>query len=280
MNVSLGATDPLAGADTDNAAAGEWFRPVCLPPFANLAYPRHLEKFATLSRGIAEGGAYYLRQVRPTSSGRVLTGEEALEEKSSSDLRRHLPSLAFVALAGLAIGAAAGVFIYAGVYNIGADAPHTKPVYWAIQNLRDRSIAVRSRDIVVPPALDAQKNIATGAGLYAEMCSGCHLAPGMEKTEISRGLYPEAPELRLGLAHTAAEEFWMIKHGVKMTAMPAWGRTHSDELIWDMVAFVRKLPSLSAQQYQALVKSAPEDHDTMMRDMPGMAKPTERDSAH
>jgi hypothetical protein len=62
--------------------------------------------------------------------------------------------------------------------------------------------------------------------------------------------------------------------------MPAWGRTHSDDLIWDMVAFVRKLPSLSAEQYQALVKSAPADHDTMMRDMPGMEKPAEGNNRH
>jgi mono/diheme cytochrome c family protein len=198
-----------------------------------------------------------------------------LDNKNLSDLQRHLPSLTFVGLAGLVIGALVGVFIYVGVYNIGADAPHTKLVHWAIQNLRDRSIAIRARDIDVPGNLSDQKTIATGASLYAEMCSGCHLAPGMEKTEISQGLYPQAPQLALGLDHTVAEEFWMIKHGVKMTAMPAWGRTHSDELIWDMVAFVRKLPSLSPGQYQAIVKSAPADHDTMMRDMPGMAKPDE-----
>jgi mono/diheme cytochrome c family protein len=83
----------------------------------------------------------------------------------------------------------------------------------------------------------------------------------------------------LAANHTAAEEFWIIKHGVKMTAMPAWGRTHSDDLIWDMVSFVRKLPSLSAEQYRALVKSAPADHDTMMHEMPGMAKPTESNSS-
>lgn len=196
------------------------------------------------------------------------------------DLQRHLPSLAFVGLAGIAIGAVAGIFIYTGFYNIGADAPHTKPVYWIIENLRDRSIAVRAKDIAVPATLADPKNVAVGAGLYAEMCSGCHLAPGMEKTEISQGLYPQAPELSLGVIHSAAEEFWMIKHGVKMTAMPAWGRTHSDDLIWDMVAFVRKLPSLSAEQYQALVKSAPADHDTMMRDMPGMEKPAEDKNPH
>ena len=92
----------------------------------------------------------------------------------------------------------------------------------------------------------------------------------MEKTEISQGLYPQAPELSRPLAHSAGEEFWVIKHGIKLTAMPAWGRTHNDELIWDMVAFVRKLPSLSASEYKAAVEGAPKDHDAILRDMPGM----------
>lgn len=194
------------------------------------------------------------------------------------DLRRHLPSVAFVLVAAVLIGGVAGAVIHAGVYNIGADAPHTKPVYWMIETLRDRSIAVRARGVVAPSNLADPTRIATGAGLYAEMCSGCHLAPGMEKTEISQGLYPQAPELSRKLDHSAVEEFWMIKHGVKMTAMPAWGRTHSDELIWDMVAFVRTLPNLSPAQYETTVKSAPEDHDAMMKDMPGMTmKPAEND---
>ena len=186
------------------------------------------------------------------------------------DLHRHLPSWPFVALASLVVGGVAGAAVFVGVYDIGADAPHTKPVHWLIETLRDRSIAVRARGVTVPADLNDQKHIATGAGLYAEMCSGCHLAPGTEKTEISQGLYPPAPELSRGLAHSPAEEFWMIKHGVKLTAMPAWGRTHSDELMWDMVAFVRKLPALSPAQYQAIVKSAPEDHDAIMRDVPNM----------
>lgn len=193
-----------------------------------------------------------------------------MPDKKPLDLGRHLPSLPFVILAALLAGGVAGAAIYAGVYNIAADAPHTKPVFWMIQNLRDRSIAVRARNIKPPADLADPKRIATGAGLYTEMCSGCHLAPGMEKTEISQGLYPQAPALSRTLAHSPGEEFWMIKHGVKMTAMPAWGRTHSDDLIWDMVAFVRQLPNLSPAQYQAAVKSAPEDHDAMMRDMPSM----------
>ena len=193
-----------------------------------------------------------------------------MDDQKRFDLRSHLPSWGFVAVAAVAGALVGGGVIYAGLYDIGADAPHTPPVFWLTQNLRDRSIAIRARNIKLPSDIGDSKRVATGAGLYAEMCSGCHLAPGMEKTEISQGLYPQAPELSRGLAHTPMEEFWMIKHGVKMTAMPAWGRTHSDDLIWDMVAFVRRLPTMSPAQYQAAVKSSPEDHDAMMRDMPGM----------
>ena len=196
-----------------------------------------------------------------------------MTDSRATRLRRHLPSGPFIAVAALAVGAIGGAVVYTGFYNIGADAPHSKPVYWMIDQLRDRSIAVRSRNIVVPASLMDVKRLQSGAGLYTEMCSGCHLAPGMEKTEISQGLYPSAPELFREPRHSAKEQFWIIKHGVKLTAMPAWGKTHSDELIWDMVAFVRQLPKMSAGQYQAAIASAPENHDAMMKDMPGMAKP-------
>jgi mono/diheme cytochrome c family protein len=173
---------------------------------------------------------------------------------------------ALVAGALSALVAAISVGIYAGIYNIAADVPHTQPVYWLLEELRDRSVAIRAKDIVVPKDLDELKRISAGAGQYAEMCSGCHLAPGMKRTEISRGLYPRAPELRRKSDLTPAEQFWIIKHGVKMTGMPAWGITHDDELLWDVVAFLRKLPELTAEQYRALVKSAP-THEEMMHDM-------------
>ena len=140
------------------------------------------------------------------------------------------------------------------MYDIGADVSHTPPVHWFIEGLRDRSIAMRARDIEIPVDLNDPKRVATGAGLHIEMCGDCHLAPGMEKTEISQGLYPPAAELSRGFAHSPAQEFWMVKHGVKVTAMPAWGSTHGDALMWDIVAFVRKLPAMSPAQYQAAIK--------------------------
>ncbi len=196
-----------------------------------------------------------------------------MSDRKFLDLRRHLPSSAFVAILALVLAGFLGIFIYAGVYDIGADAPHMAPTYWLIEHLRDRSIAVRAAGIKVPADLADPKRVSAGAGLYADMCSGCHLAPGMERSEISQGLYPSAPELGRGTDLSPAQEFWIIKHGVKLTAMPAWGRTHNDTLIWDMVAFLRKFPSLNAAQYQATLKSAPADHDEMMKHMTDDAAP-------
>jgi mono/diheme cytochrome c family protein len=188
------------------------------------------------------------------------------------DIRRHLPSTIFVIIFSLIVASFLGVFVFAGVYDIGADAPHSKPVYMALSQLRDRAVRHHARDIVPPADINDPKRIAIGAGLYTEMCSGCHLGPGLEKSEMSQGLYPQAPELARGNDHSPGEKFWIIKHGVKLSAMPAWGRTHDDQLIWDMVAFLEKLPKMTPEQYAAAIASAPADHDEMMKDMPGMAK--------
>ena len=167
-----------------------------------------------------------------------------------------------VMAAGLGLGA---LVVYGGAFDVAADNPHGEPVYWLLQKTRQYSIAARATD-AVPNDLGDAKRISSGAGQYAEMCSSCHLAPGMKRTEISRGLYPRAPELRRGSGLTPAEEFWIVKHGIKMTGMPAWGVTHDDGLILDVVAFLRKFPELTAEQYQSLVENAP-THDETMRQM-------------
>ncbi|MEO5809089.1 MAG: cytochrome c [Sphingomicrobium sp.] len=186
------------------------------------------------------------------------------------DLHRHLPSTIFVIIMGIVVTAIVAVVVYAGVYNIGADAPHSKFVTMALQQVRERAIVHHARNIVAPADLNSPQRLAAGAGLYTEMCSGCHLGPGLEKSELSQGLYPPAPELARGTSRSASQQFWIVKHGVKLSAMPAWGKTHSDELIWDMVAFVRALPKMTPAQYQAALASAPADHDAMMKEMPGM----------
>jgi hypothetical protein len=163
------------------------------------------------------------------------------------------------------IGVAA-LAIYAGIYDIGADEPHSQPIFWLMQMMRDRSIVAHATD-TIPVDLSNPRRIASGAVQYEEMCSTCHLAPGMKRTEISWGLYPRAPELRRGSRLTPAEQFWVVKHGIKMTGMPSWGVTHDDELLWDIVAFLRKMPELTADEYQVLVRSTPKMHEERMQEM-------------
>ena len=155
-------------------------------------------------------------------------------------------------------------FVYSGLYNIGADDHHSAAVHALLRTLRERSIEVRAKDIAVPDLNDPQRILA-GAGHYAAMCTGCHLAPGMCDSEIRPGLYPQPPDLSKSKMDPRAE-FWVIKHGIKMSAMPAWGPSHDDATVCDMVAFVQKLPTLTPAQYKAIIAKAPPDDDMDMDD--------------
>src|SRR3546814_8831085 len=110
-----------------------------------------------------------------------------MEDSRKAWLRRHFPSVGFVAAAALAGGALAGIVVYVGAYDIGADAPHSKPVYWLVEQFRDRPIAVRSRDISVQAHLMDVKRLQSVEGLYTETCSGCTHQQGLEKTGIRPG---------------------------------------------------------------------------------------------
>ena len=122
---------------------------------------------------------------------------------------------------GLVIAAVVALlgFVWSGIYNVGADDHHTKPVFALMQSLRANSIHARSKHLT-PPNLEDPQLILKGAGQYAAMCTGCHLAPGMEDSEIRPGLYPQPPELAK-LHLDPKDAFWVIKHGIKMSAMPA-----------------------------------------------------------
>jgi mono/diheme cytochrome c family protein len=151
--------------------------------------------------------------------------------------------------------------VYSGAFDVAADDPHWRVTSRVIESIRDRSIARRAKGVAPPSSLEDRQLITSGAGEYAQMCTGCHLAPGMKDTEMRKGLNPVPPELaRHGANRTPGEQFWIIKHGLKMTAMPAWGLTHEDDRIWSMVAFLRKLPQMTSGQYQELVDSGEGGH--------------------
>jgi mono/diheme cytochrome c family protein len=170
---------------------------------------------------------------------------------------KRLRTWALIAVAATALPV---VYVHSGLFDVAADVPHSALVYAALKVVRDRSISVRSKDIQVPP-LNDPKLIADGAQHYDVMCAGCHLAPGSLHSEIREALYPQPPNLTEKIDLGAAETFWVVKHGIKMSAMPAWGKTHDDRSIWAIVAFVQKLPELGPAEYRALVDANGAHHD-------------------
>ena len=151
----------------------------------------------------------------------------------------------------LAIIAVVG-FVYSGVYNVGADNPDSAVTRWLLHTTMDRSVARHAAGLTPPANLNDVAVISTGAGHYAEMCVDCHMAPGHPSTELREGLNPQPPELVYEVADMSpAELFWITKHGVKMSAMPAWGKTHTDSDLWALVAFMQKLPRMTPTEYTA-----------------------------
>ena len=182
-----------------------------------------------------------------------------------------------------AVVVVAGGAIWSGAYNIAADDPHTRPVHTLLEVARERSIHTRAGKLKVPSGLGTDEQIREGAGNYDAMCAACHLAPGMSPTELSRGLYPAPPDLTATLVDQA-KAFWVIKHGIKASGMPAWGLSMGDEYIWNMAAFLQKLPGLDATGYRALVDSSGgHSHgggETMDHHAAGGASDHDEDAAH
>jgi mono/diheme cytochrome c family protein len=170
-----------------------------------------------------------------------------------------IKSLLLLAVLGLGSGVAV---MYSGIVNVAADEPHSELVYWLLEETRENSIKVAAQDIEVPDLSDPEL-LLTGGADYEYMCSSCHLKPGQSESDMSLGLYPAPPNLAVfddshkGHEHgdetqAVKKNFWVIKHGIKASGMPAWGRTHDDQRIWAMVAFIKQLPTLTPEQYQVL----------------------------
>jgi mono/diheme cytochrome c family protein len=155
----------------------------------------------------------------------------------------------------------AAVAIWSGAYNVAASDPHAGPVAWALEQTMKRSVERRANDIESPPSFSAEQ-VRQGSGEFDEMCVRCHGAPGVEHEGWAEGLRPEPPDLAQAAAHwKPAELFWIVKHGIRMTGMPAFGASHDDATLWSVVAFLRQLPSMKPEDYAAMRRDVPAEHD-------------------
>lgn len=155
------------------------------------------------------------------------------------------------------LAAAAAGFAYSGIFDVSAAVAEPQWRARLFETVKDRSIDRRAAELPAAPPLGDPQLVRTGLLHFNEMCVVCHGAPGVPKSEIGMGLNPDPPDL----AHEGAEQspvrlFWVLKNGIKMTGMPAFGMTHTDEQLWAMVAFLKQLPKINPEQYAAMLKEA------------------------
>jgi mono/diheme cytochrome c family protein len=162
---------------------------------------------------------------------------------------RCLKAFAALALAAVLGGAAV---VYFGLYDVSAVDQHLVPTYWLIYTNMERSVRARGEEVRVPP-LDDGDRARRGVALYRDHCLRCHGAPGVAPEAFALGMNP----VPANLSHTsrqrsAGELYWTVKYGLKMTGMPAWEFRLRESELWDLVAFLELLPSLSPASYRGL----------------------------
>jgi mono/diheme cytochrome c family protein len=152
---------------------------------------------------------------------------------------------------------AAALFVWSGVYNVAATEQHTAPIYAMLEVVTQQSIARRARAIEQPALLHSGDALERGMPLYQMHCVQCHGAPGVAPQPFALGLTPAPANLALkARTADAAQLFWTIKHGLKMTGMPAWEFRLNESDIWMLVAFINRLPTLTPDEYRAIAAAS------------------------
>jgi cytochrome c553 len=150
------------------------------------------------------------------------------------------------------IGLAALIYIWLGAFDVSATTKHSWPVAMLLHLTMLQSVAAHAPQLA-PPDLDDPALILRGATHYASGCAPCHGGPGELASPIAQQMTPVPPGLYdVGRDFTPDQLFWIVKHGVKMTAMPAWPAQLRDDEIWAMVAFLRHLPEQKTADYARL----------------------------
>ncbi|BET11209.1 cytochrome c [Pandoraea sputorum] len=177
-------------------------------------------------------------------------------EKAPGFFSRHPTMSAFCVAAVVAVVSGVGV-MYSGIYDVSATSGHNPAIAWVLHKTYLQSLHRHAAGIQAPADLMTVANVQAGARLYRDTCMTCHGAPGRPLSPIAQGIVPNAPLL---LSATRRNNpplmFWVIKNGVKMTAMPAFGKTQDDKAIWALTAFLYKARGINSSDFAKL--SAPQ----------------------
>ena len=148
-------------------------------------------------------------------------------------------------------------------YSVAGTAADPSLVAWALAHVRTTSIERQAKEN--PPLSLDDSAIVQGAHAFSERgCVHCHGGPGVEWSKFSEGLNPGPPDLKDVVGDMLPQElFWVIKNGIKMTGMPSFGAQDPpmpDQEIWTVVAFLKKLESVSDEDFKAWSAAPPGGH--------------------
>jgi mono/diheme cytochrome c family protein len=161
--------------------------------------------------------------------------------------------LAFIGVLAILAAIAAAAFFFGGFYNVAATVDDPDPVNWALTQIRLASIRRHATETPSIP-LEDPSTVQAGARAFSERgCANCHGAPGVDWAKFSEGLRPGPPDLKdLVNDRRPQDLFWVVKNGIHMTGMPGFGLIEvPDQEIWTIVAFLKKLPSVSEADFKA-----------------------------
>ena len=163
--------------------------------------------------------------------------------------KRVLAALLAVLLASLCLA-------WSGLFPVAASSGHWAVTDWFLHWTMRNS--VRTYAALGPsPVMPAEKGLVSAAGHYRQACQVCHGAPGIAPSPVMQKATPPAPDLaKLGDKWSDRQLAWIIQHGVKMTGMPAWGAPDRPDEVGRMVAFVRRMPGMTASEYRTLTEDA------------------------
>ena len=117
--------------------------------------------------------------------------------------------------------------------------------------------SVRRRAPDLPnPVPPTDENLIAGAKIYSDECAGCHGAPG-KPDQTGDSLYPPIPQLPLvGTSYTEAQIFWIAKHGIRFSGMFANGKWDSDQKLWTVAAYIKRMKDLPPRVQEQLAEPA------------------------
>jgi len=160
----------------------------------------------------------------------------------------------------VALVAVAMVALWLALANgFSARTPPTAVERVVMQGLHWLSVPRAARAAVNPVAFSADV-FAQSRAHFADHCASCHANDGSGKTELGRGLFPRAPDMRLAQTQdkTDGEIYWIIENGIRLTGMPAWGAGGGgDADTWKLVHFIRHLKELTPEQLKEMAALNP-----------------------